>query len=128
MGQPLADGPVGPHPKLGMDVLYRSRTGDYDVPAKITANVHTLNPKGVKLGHIPELSGDKHVHLTVFTPGKPGKRRDAEDFKVESEHGRSENVAGCYQEWDIPYGGGDAEEVPPGSWREIDAPAMGFPL
>jgi hypothetical protein len=63
-----------------------------------------------------DLSSDTHVHLTVFTPGKPGKRRSADDFLVESEHGRSENVAGCYQEWDIPFvdvGG----VITPGSWR-----------
>lgn len=89
-------------PTIGRIVIYRSRTGDYDVPAIITATTETLNPKGVELGHVPPLSSDQHVHLTCFTAGKPGLRRGAEDFKVESAHGRSENVAGCYQEWDIP--------------------------
>jgi hypothetical protein len=37
----------------------------------------------------------------VLTPGKPGMRRAAGNFVVESPHGRSENVAGTYQEWDI---------------------------
>lgn len=103
-------------PTIGRIVIYRSRTGDYDVPAIINAVQATLNPKGVELGHVPDLSSDTHVHLTVFTPGKPGKRRTADDFLVESEHGRSENVAGCYQEWDIPFvdvGG----VITPGSWR-----------
>lgn len=101
---------------IGRIVIYRSRTGDYDVPAIVTATVDTLNPKGVELGHIPDLSGNNCVHLTCFTAGKPGKRRDAEDFKEESPHPRSENVAGCYQEWDI--GEATSEENPePGSWR-----------
>ena len=103
-------------PTIGRIVVYRSRTGDYDVPAIINATKASLNPKGVELGHVPDLSSDTHVHLTVFTPGKPGMRRDADDFKVESEHDRSENVAGCYQEWDIPFVDVGAH-VLPGSWR-----------
>jgi hypothetical protein len=91
--------------RIGRIVIYRSRTGDYDVPAIITATQTTLNPKGVEAGHVPALSSPQHVHLTVFTPGEPGLREGAEDFKVESEHGRSENVAGCYQEWDVPQWG-----------------------
>lgn len=89
-------------PTLGRIVIYTSRTGDYEVPAIITATVDTLNPKGVALGHIPPLTSPRHVHLTCFTAGKPGMRRGAKDFLVESEQPRSENVAGCYQEWDIP--------------------------
>lgn len=111
-------------PSICRVVVYRSRTGDYDVPAIITAVRETLNPKGVELGHVPDLSSDTHVHLTVFTPGKPGMRRDADDFLVESEHGRGENVSGCYQEWDIPFWqpGVDGEQRAsshpwPGSWR-----------
>lgn len=103
-------------PSIGRIVIYRSRTGDYDVPAMITATKDTLNPKGVELGHVPDLSSEAHVHLTVFTPGKPGLRRGADDFLVESEHGRSENVAGCYQEWDIPFVDSGGVLVP-GSWR-----------
>lgn len=104
-------------PTIGRIVIYRSRTGDYDVPAVITATQETLNRKGVEAGHIPDLSGPMRVHLTCFTAGKPGKR-DADDFLVESEHGRSENVAGCYQEWDIPFWTGDPfDDVAPGSWR-----------
>jgi len=102
-------------PTIGRIVIYRSRTGDYDVPAIITATLDTLNPKGVEAGHVPPLTGDLHVHLAVFTPGKPGMRRDADDFKVESPHGRSENVAGTYQEWDIPLG--DPDDPAPGTWR-----------
>jgi hypothetical protein len=116
---------MNPAPSICRMVIYRSRTGDYDVPAVITATVETLNPKGVELGHVPALTDESHVHLTVFTPGKPGKRRGAEDFLVESEHGRGENVSGCYQEWDIPRFDGAADEEPaPGSWRW---PACGEP-
>lgn len=101
---------------IGRIVLYRSRTGDYDVPAIVTATVNTLNPKGVELGHIPALSSPDHVHLTCFTAGKPGMRRGADDFKVESPHPTSENVAGTYQEWDIPWSP-EGTDVEPGTWR-----------
>jgi hypothetical protein len=108
-----------PSPTICRIVIYRSRTGDYDVPAIVTATEETLNPKGVELGHVPALTGEGHVHLTVFTPGKPGMRRGAEDFLVESEHGRSENVAGCYQEWDIPpFDPATSDSEPAaGTWR-----------
>lgn len=100
-------------PTIGRIVIYRSRTGDYSVPAIVTATQETLNLKGVELGHVPGLYSASHVHLTVFTPGKPGMRRGADDFKIESQHERSENVAGCYQEWDIPF---DPNGQMPGSW------------
>jgi len=109
-------------PTIGRIVIYRSRTGDYDVPAVITATRETLNRKGAELGHVPDLSSDGHVHLTVLTPGKPGERRDAADFKVESEYERSENVAGCYQEWDIP----QQLDLPPEATAVLDPePAPG---
>ncbi len=106
-----------PLPEIGDVVIYRSRTGDYDVPAVVTATVATLNLKGVELGHVPALAHELNVHLTVLTPGRPGMRRGAYDFVVESQHGRSENVAGTYQEWDIAHHGGMAENQPPGTWR-----------
>lgn len=108
--QPVQEPPI-PRPTIGRIVIYRSRTGDYDVPAIVNCTVATLSPKGVELGHVPALTDPWHVHLTVLTPGRPGLRRDATDFAVESEHGRSENVAGTYQEWDIGPGDG------PGQWR-----------
>lgn len=109
-------------PTIGRIVIYRSRTGDYDVPAIVNCTVETINAKGVEAGHVPPLSSPEHVHLTVLTPGKPGMRRDAADFKVESDHGRSENVAGCYQEWDIPIAWPDVHPlsqtvIAPGTWR-----------
>lgn len=95
-------------PYLGQTVLYRSRTGNYDVPAIVTCTVETLAPVGLEMWKesegekgVPPLSSDLHVHLAVLTPGIPGLRVEAQDFKAESPHGRSENVNGVYQEWDI---------------------------
>lgn len=94
---------------IGRVVIYRSRTGEYDIPAVVTATVDTLNPKGVEAWRssdgkkgVPPLGSDTQVHLTVLTPGIPGQRGDADDFQVVSEHPIGENVAGVYQEWDIP--------------------------
>jgi hypothetical protein len=109
---------ITPAPTIGRIVIYRSRTGDYDVPAIVNATQDTLNLEGVEKGYVPPLSDARHVHLTVLTPGVPGMRTQARDFKVESPYGRSENVAGTYQEWDIPEhvaGYGDGPQ--PGSWR-----------
>jgi hypothetical protein len=103
-------------PTIGRIVIYRSRTGDYDVPAVVTATAETLNQEGVELGHVPALTSIQNVHLTVLTPGKPGMRRGAKDFKTESAHGRSENVAGTYQEWDIAPAA-DYSAPEPGTWR-----------
>lgn len=110
-------------PTIGRIVIYRSRTGDYDVPAIITAIRDTLNRKGVEAGYVPDLSSEDHVHLIVFTPAMPCLRKQGEhdDFKVVSEHPVSENVAGCYQEWDIsmaPLNDVSGEPEPtPGTWR-----------
>ena len=90
-------------PTLTRAVLYRSRTGQYTVPAVVTCTSRSLNPAGVESGNLPPLSSDSHVHLTVFTPGKPGLRADAADFVVTNQQPISENVSGCYQEWDIPF-------------------------
>lgn len=99
-------------PTIGRIVHYRSRTGTYTCPAMVTATTGTLFAPNVEAGHIAGLSSDTHVHLTVFTPGKPGKRAAATDFLVESEHGRSENVGGLYQEFDIPFD----PDGGPGTW------------
>lgn len=111
-------------PTIGDVVVYRSRTGDYDVPAIVTATQDTLNAKGVEAGYVPALSSDVHVHLTVFSPGRGGLRQEADNFLVRSEHPVSENVSGCYQEWDIPpadlaaIATEDAEPAP-GTWRLV---------
>lgn len=93
---------------IGRVVLYRSRTGNYSVPAIVTATVDTLYQPNVDAGFIPGLSSDTHVHLHVMTPGTPGKRTAAAaladgDFLVKSPYGISENVNGAYTEWDIPF-------------------------
>lgn len=107
-------------PTIGRIVIYKSRTGYYVVPAVVTATVDTLFRPNVDAGYIADLSSPSHVHLTVFTPGKPGKRAEATDFKVESPHGRSENAGGVYQEWDIPQHTDDGtvpgREQAPGTW------------
>lgn len=92
-------------PTICRMVVYRSRTGRYSVPAVINCTVDSIDPEGVRLGHVPPLSLDTNVHLTVFTPGKPGTSRGGPVT--------SNNVAGCYQEWDIPY---DSTGERPGSW------------
>lgn len=104
---------------IGRIVHYRSRTGKYTVPAIVTATVDTLYMPGVEGGHISDLGGINNVHLTVFTPGYPGKRANAKDFETVQKNDTplSENVAGCYQEWDVPHGELDAEgNLPAGTW------------
>lgn len=87
---------------IGRTVLYRSRTGGYTVPAIITATQDTLGAEGVEKGHVPPLTDPTHVHLTVFSPGKPGLRLDAQDFVGRPDAPIAENVGGSYQEWDVP--------------------------
>lgn len=105
-----------PPPTIGRIVIYRSRTGNYSCPAIVTATVDSLAPGGVNRWRdtagaegVPPLSAEDNVHLSVFTPGLPGLRVAAQDFEVESEHPRQENVNGIYQEWDVPF-----FDVPPG--------------
>lgn len=100
-------------PTIGRIVIYRSKTGDYDVPAIVNCTTETISQKGVELGHVPPLTSPAHVHLTVLTPGKPGTARE----------GNEPNPAqrsGTYQEWDIPpvpVGAKLVDSVPPGTWR-----------
>ena len=58
-----------PRPTIGRIVHYRSQTGDYTLPATITATIDSLEPAGLK--RMPELalSGPWHVHLIAFSPG-----------------------------------------------------------
>jgi hypothetical protein len=105
-------------PTIGRIVIYRSRTGDYDCPAIVAGTIDTLNQKNVDAGLLPGCSSSTNVHLVVFTPGPPGKRATAEDFKVPAPHGIAENVGGVYQEWDIPQAKPlVGEDIEPGSWR-----------
>lgn len=107
-------------PSVGLIVVYRSRTGDYDVPAVVSATVDTLFAPAVDAGVMPGLTSPSVVHLTVFTPGPQGKRHRAENLSdADYEHkgfGRSENQGGTYQEWQVPF---DADGGP-GTWRYPD--------
>lgn len=116
-----------PEPSIGRVVIYRSKVGEYDVPAIITATQETLHPEGVELFResggsdgVPPLSSPDHVHLTVLTPGlsssEPPKPLDA-------------NMGGTYREWNVPMFEPRQEQSPvpgtvptpvdpdPGSWR-----------
>jgi hypothetical protein len=106
-------------PTIGRVVVYRSRTGDYDVPAVISATQDTLFRPAVDARVMPDLESPAHVHLTVFTPGPQGKRHRAENLspaQYEEQIGRSENQGGSYQEWQVPY---DADGAA-GTWRYPD--------
>lgn len=99
-------------PTLGRIVHYRSRTGNYSVPAIINCTLASIYQPGVEGGHMPAIESADRVHLTVFSAGFPGKRVDADDFVVTSDQPVSENLAGCYQEWNIPYD----PDCGPGTW------------
>jgi hypothetical protein len=109
-------------PTIGRIVIYRSRTGNYDVPAIVSATTSTLHLPGVEAGYVPTLNSDEHVHLTVFTPGLPGKGKSAEEaeFLVASEAGlpAQPSSGGTYQEWNVPQNDLPEGSVPrPGTWR-----------
>lgn len=103
-GQPLA---------IGRVVIYRSRTGNYDVPALVNCTQDSLYRPGVEGGFVPDLTEPHSVHLSVLTPGKPGKRATADDFVGDrADAPISENAGGIYQEWDVPYD----EQGAAGTW------------
>jgi hypothetical protein len=102
-----------PDPAIGRIVWYRTKVGEYDLPAMITATQETLHAEGVALylesrktvpvamgstvaldaQGVPPLSGPENVHLTVFSPGLPGN--------VERP-GLDANAGGSFREWDVP--------------------------
>jgi len=100
-------------PTIGRMVVYRSRTGNYSIPAVVNCTIGSIYQPGVEAGNVPAITSADRVHLTVFTPGLPGMRVEADDFVVTSDQPISENVAGCYQEWNIPF---DPEGAP-GTWK-----------
>lgn len=75
---------------IGQMVVYRARTRGYRAPAIVTANVETLDRRGVVRGDVPDITGELHVHLNVQTCGLV-------------EH---------YQEHDVPF----SREPEPGTW------------
>jgi hypothetical protein len=109
-------------PTIGRIVIYRSRTGHYDVPAIVTATRDTLHRPHVAAGHIPDLSSDTHVHLTVLTPGTPGQDSGEPFVAPVTTPGvgprGSRPMGGTYQEWDIP--AADGPSAGPGTWRWPD--------
>jgi hypothetical protein len=96
-------------PTIGRVVWYRSRTGLYSVPAIITATVDTLARGAVEAGIIPDLTDWQHVHLTVFSPGIPvigpnsAPGSGSETAYVLPSGATSFNLAGTYQEWNVPF-------------------------
>jgi hypothetical protein len=82
-------------PTLGRIVHYRGTHGFQAMRAAIvTADVDSLDPRGVAAGVIPALDSDQHVHLWVFTPDSPGVNT----------------------EYNVPRGAGIGTEIPPGTW------------
>lgn len=60
-------------PTIGRIVIYRHPLpkGSYDVPAVVSATSETLQQArdaGLDTRHVRELTGDDHLHLTVFSP------------------------------------------------------------
>lgn len=98
-----------PGPTLGRIVHYVSRTGNYTLPAIVNCCLKSIYQPGVDAGFVPALTDGYRVHLTVFSPGRAGMRITAgetpgsEAFTNPSAHPVSENVSGCYQEWDVAY-------------------------
>jgi len=108
------------HVKLGNDVHYVSKTGDYECAAVVSGTRASLYRPNVEAGHLPDLSGEDHVHLTVFTPGRPGHVSE-ETLKSHPEladSGRPNVPAGStYAEWDIPYMIAAGPNFSAGSWH-----------
>lgn len=82
-------------PTTGRILRYRGKQGFNAVRAAIvTADVETLDPRGVESGVIPALDSDEHVHLWVFTPGE----------------------SGGFTEYNVPHGEAVDGSIPPGTW------------
>jgi len=83
------------NPTLGRIVHYRGKQGLLAMRAAIvTADINSLDPRGIESGEVPALDSPRHVHLWVFTPGEKG---GFAEFNVPE----GEPVDGC---------------IPPGSW------------
>jgi hypothetical protein len=84
-----------PKPTTGRILRYRGKQGLCAMRAAIvTADVTTLDPRGVESGEVPALTDDMHVHLWVFTPG----------------------ALGGFPEYDVPFGAVVPGDIPPGTW------------
>lgn len=80
-------------PTIGRIVHYRSKTGNYTMPAMIVATKDSLWQEGVDKGDVPAITDKNHVHLLCYTTGK--------------------NIQ--YQEFDVPMVAGP-REAEPGTW------------
>ena len=83
-------------PTLGRIVHYRGREGLHAMRAAIvTADINSLDQRGVGAGKIQALTDDTHVHLWVFTP----------------------SMAGGFAEFNVAEGEpGEDGLIPPGTW------------
>lgn len=86
-------------PTPGRDVLYKSKTGNYVLPAKVSVTLDNLFRPGVESGDLADLDSPLHLHLKVFNPGPE------------------------YVEFNVPHAkqhpdyDEDLNAWPPGSWR-----------
>ena len=66
----IGDASGAARPSTGRIVRYRGKIGHQAARAAIvTADVTTLDPRGVSAGQVEPLDSPMHVHLWVFTPG-----------------------------------------------------------
>lgn len=105
---------------IGRAVWYRSKSGDYTMPAVIAATTQTLHRGNVEAGYIPDLTSDTNVHLVVYTAGTPGRRNPETDPKLGVANPPG---GGTFQEWNIPYWGDESNTAqdaldyqPAGTW------------
>lgn len=109
-------------PSIGRIVVYRSRTGAWSVPAIVAATQETLNVDLVKAGYCPDLDSPEHVHLVVFSPGRPMTPQEQTVLHANfvnppvDEAWTDVNMGGTFREWNIPIDVG-SEEQAPGTWR-----------
>lgn len=89
-------------PTPGRDVLYRSKTGNYALPAKVSVTIDNLHIPSVEQGLIESLSSPIHAHLKVLNPGP-------EYVELNVPH------ATLHPEFDAR-----SNPFPPGSWRWPD--------
>lgn len=92
---------------LGSVVIYRSKTGDYDLAAIVTATSETLSSGGVEAGEVKPLSDRTNVHLQVFTPGKA---RHYQEFDVPQDDVGATTVQAVIDAGVLP-------APTPGTWR-----------
>lgn len=61
-------------PTPGREVMYRSKTSNYALPAKVSVTIDNLYYPGVDAGDIGGISSPLHAHLVVFSPGPESYR------------------------------------------------------